>query len=235
MNMTRFLLTLLLTLALSVPAHGAPPAPGKSPEFEAALKGLVDEDREVMLTAIETLGRLGDVAALPALQALMDDTLRIGPEGHPVIAGPAGAVDALTGAPFPGAVDALDSPSVNNKVRRTLEPVVASLSLASPDPEVRLKAADILLSGADPELARSWSRPWSGRRTPGWPAKLALALALSSLDSPERPGRFRRSRPWPFRDQEQLVKVLPPSWKRTRAARSRSPTPGCGARRTRRA
>ena len=45
------------------------------------MRALGDSEPEAVARAIAALGERGDAAALPALEALYDDRLRVGPDG----------------------------------------------------------------------------------------------------------------------------------------------------------
>ena len=204
MKMLPLIFSAILALCLTTSAQAA------SPEFEAAVKGLADQDRDKIIEAIETLGKLGDGAALPALQALLDDAMRVSKDGRPIIVKEGGgAVDAITGQPFTEPVDDLESPSISNQVRRSLEPGVASLSLVALDPAVRLKSAETLLEGADPEMAPAIEKALAQEKDARVARKLALALALINLESPDKAKKISAIIALgESGDQEQLSKIL---------------------------
>lgn len=204
MKMHLSIFAALLTLLLCAAAQAA------GPEFEGAMKGLVDQDRDKIIESIETLGKLGEGEALPALTAMQNDTLRKGPGGQVLIVNEEGrATDAITGQPYSGSVDDLESPSVNNMVRRGLDAVVASLSLVAPDPEVRLKSAQELLDNADAGMAPAIERALAKEKDSRVARKLALALALINLGSEDKAKKISAiTALGDSGDQEQLSKIL---------------------------
>ena len=59
-----------------------------------ALKGLAAEENDDKIAAISKLADSGDLAAVPALQALFDGTLYVSPQGELMIVTDTSAVDA---------------------------------------------------------------------------------------------------------------------------------------------
>jgi len=203
MKMLLLILAALLVLTSFAPAQAEPP------ELDAAILGLASPDRDVIIQSVETLGRLGDGAALPALQALLDDTMRVSAAGRPIILGPEGkAYDAVTKAAFTEDTDALESPGVTNQVRRALEPVVAELSLVALDPVVRLKAAQTILESVDPEMTPAIEKALAKEKDSKVAQKLRLALALINLDNPDKAKKISAIRALgEAGDQEQIAKI----------------------------
>jgi len=203
MKMLLSVFAALLVLASFAPAQAA------SPEFDAAILGLAAQDRDIIIQSVETLGKLGDGAALPALQALLDDTMRVSKDGRPIILDKDGkAHDALTNEPFKESVDDLESPSISNQVRRSLEPVVAQLSLVALDPAVRLKAVETLLESVDPDMAPAIEIALAKEKDSKVAKKLTLALALINLDSPDKAKKISAIRALgEAGDQEQIAKI----------------------------
>jgi urea transport system permease protein len=138
-----------------------PPAPAD--EFPKAVLDLASRDRKVQEAAIETLGRLRDVRALPPLTALRQGVLFLTGEGTLVIVPTekekkvfladgselAPLTEAVSGKPIlddggkPKLVDlsTLKRVVATNALKQKIAPVLSSLSLASPDPEARKSAA----------------------------------------------------------------------------------------------
>ena len=112
------------------------------------LKGLAAEENDDKITAINKITELGDIAAIPALQALFDGTLYTS-QGNLIIVADDKAVDALTAkaiVPVPEDVASID---INNRVRRELSSGLAALKLAAPERSVRLASAKQLQADAD--------------------------------------------------------------------------------------
>ena len=78
---------------------------------------------EDVAKAVEALGGLGDPRALAVLQALDAEQLRVDPQGGVYIQDGATLRDAVTG--HPATPTGVDSPIVNNAIRRALEPALS--------------------------------------------------------------------------------------------------------------
>ena len=116
-------------------------------DFELALKDLGNKSRSKIKKAIKDLGNQGNPAALPALQALKDNRLRISADGVLIILNESG--DKGRNALSKKQVDLkplnLRKPRINNSVRRALSSTIGKLQLQSSDPNIRLAAAKQLL------------------------------------------------------------------------------------------
>jgi urea transport system permease protein len=146
-------LVLLLALA-SLPAHAA----GQAEDLAAVVGGLAGDSFAAKEKAIVALGKLGDPRALPILQALGDDRLRRAPDGRIVIVTQAGGTTRLTDAASGEALgdaapDSLDRIIVNNRLRGRIEAALGALGLFSPDPAVRLLAAQDALKHPSADAA----------------------------------------------------------------------------------
>src|SRR5438045_7355714 len=127
-------------------AHGGP--------LNDAIDGLAGATDDKITESVTKLGVLDDPQAIPALDALMDDRLRQGADGHAYLwdSKTHDTKDPLTGqavnAPRP-----LKEVEVSNEIRRLADPVLAQLHLGSPDADVRLTAAKELSNGGSGEAA----------------------------------------------------------------------------------
>lgn len=175
----RFLAPLLLAVLL----HAALPAGSRADELSDSVRVLAAGDREAMLEAIERLGALGDSKALPALQALLDRALAVDATGRVWIQDEkAGVVrDALTGEEQKLEGLTLEAPSINNRVRRTLQAAIANLSLGLADPVVRLKSAQEMAEQPDPETAGLLRQAFEQETEAEIRDVLSLALARIAL------------------------------------------------------
>src|SRR5438045_7073440 len=98
-------------------------ASARAQDLHQAAKDLTDPAR--VEAAVDSITKSTEPAALALLQALSDDTLRLDAEGTPFV----GAEGAALSAVFGGAakpVGALTAPLVDNRLRRQLEPALAS-------------------------------------------------------------------------------------------------------------
>ena len=66
-------------LGLAPPVAGGH---GDPPRVSALIDGLAGSSDDKINESVNKLGALGDPQAIPALDALCDDRLRVGPDGH---------------------------------------------------------------------------------------------------------------------------------------------------------
>ncbi len=181
-----------LILAIGLLLQG-PANPAAAADREAVINGLAADSRNTIMKSIETLPALGDKTALRALLALQEKRLGRDASGRAVIFDEEkpSAVYADTGAPFSGDLKVLETPVINNRVRRMLKTVIAEMSLFADDRQIRLEAAQ--------ELARSPQADSAGRIRKALTREddaavrdaLSLALALTEINSPQKQIRLK--------------------------------------------
>ncbi len=117
-------------------------------DFESTLKDLGNKSRSKIKKAIKDLGDQGNSAALPALEALKDNRLRVSKDNGALIilneSGDEGR-EALSDKQVDLKSLNLRKPRINNSVRRVLSSTIGKLQLQSSDPSIRLAAAEQLL------------------------------------------------------------------------------------------
>jgi urea transport system permease protein len=161
-------------------------APGIGRAAEPAVGPLVRDlgatETDALVRTIVALGARGDAAALPALEALYDDRLRVARDGavYVVDAATKRLVDPLTGAEIPAPPAGLRAGEMNNELRRALLPVLAQLRLGAPDRKVRLAAADELAKRGDPGAEALLRRAVAAESDGA--VKAALSLGLARID-----------------------------------------------------
>jgi len=159
-------------------------------DVTADASGLASTESANVVAAIEQLAAHGDTPALAALHALDDGKLRFDTAKHLFIQGDGGALkDALSGAAA-SPIGKLESPAMDNGVRRALSPALASLSISAPTAKARLAAAKELGRPSDdmvPVLRQLLARE------PDKDVRIALGLALAPADlaSPDAKDRVR--------------------------------------------
>jgi urea transport system permease protein len=141
-------------------------------------KALLGEERSAAGKAVEAMAAARDPAALPLLEALAAGTLRVDSEGAPFVADEAGKLTPLEGPA--AAKPPLETPLVDNRLRRVLESSLASLRLAAADPEIRLKAAEELSKRRNDDLAPILRSSLS--KETDSEIKQALSLAIAQID-----------------------------------------------------
>ncbi len=174
---------LAVVLAAPVAAHAGP--------LEDAVEGLAAPSDDKIEEAVNKLAALGDPRAIGVLNALCDDRLRVGSDGHPYIwdAKIREARRPLTNEIVSPAPRPLKEVEVSNDIRRVAYPVLAQLQLGSPDADVRLAAATELSKGGSAEapvlLHKAMGREKDGKVLDA--LKLAVArVDLQSTDAPTR-------------------------------------------------
>jgi len=158
----------VLGLVAQTPAPAAPQE-DRSAQFKRLISELAAKDRKAQESAIESLGKLGDSRAIPALTALRQGTLFRMEDDRIVIVPPekekkkfladgtetAPLIDVFTHATIPGPdgqplmmdVSKLKRVVATNALKMKIAPVLQRLSLSSPDAEARKSAA--IKMGAD--------------------------------------------------------------------------------------
>jgi len=123
-----------------------------SVDLESALRGLSQPSGDEVARAAQAIAAIGDSRAVVVLEALRDGNLVVTDGGRAYLRDSAGALhDAATGA-APGG-DPTHAPTLDNEVRRVLEPLIARLELKSPDPKVRGQAVETLANRSNEEDA----------------------------------------------------------------------------------
>ncbi len=149
--------------------------------FEAALSGLTHASADDVTASVQSLGASSDPRATGVLIALRDGDLSVDEAGHVYLRDKAGAVhDAVTGAPAPGQGH---EPSIDNGVRRVLEPIIARLELQSPDAKLRLEAVEELGRRASADDAPALRDALAREKVRPVRRAIVSALAEGDLDS----------------------------------------------------
>jgi urea transport system permease protein len=143
--------------------------------------------------AIAALAASGDAEAIPILEALGEGDLYVGKaDGMVVIGRKAGGRSLALSDPLTGKAlgesssGALDKIKVNNRIRRAIRAAVGSLTLMSPDPRARLRAANTAYAAADPEALEALEAALAQESDPAVRATLERARAASLIAS-DRP------------------------------------------------
>jgi urea transport system permease protein len=182
-----FRVLLRFVCACSVLAPAAAAAEELSP---ASFLDLSSQDPKRVVLAIDRLAQSREAAALSALRAMREGTLRIDSSGRPFMQSDGGLVGILDGKPgtAPGAV--LSGPAVTNVLRRELARAIARLELSAPDEETRLLSARVLAESPEPELEGAMRAALRGEPSDDVRELLAVALAQLDLESPDAARRL---------------------------------------------
>jgi urea transport system permease protein len=179
---------LLLVLLALVAALAAPPARAQDEAAaREALAVLAAGNLDAMEPAIGTIAKSGVPWAEPVLRALLDGRLLARQADRAVfLRTPEGAIlDAASGAPAEVEARALRPIRINNRLRRTLEGALGSLTLASPDRAVRLSAAEKLFARPDPSALEPLETALAREADPAVRSAFARARAAILLDHGE--------------------------------------------------
>lgn len=185
-----FLLGAIIATTIAAPPARAQ-APAAGDPLAGAIDGLTASSDEKIEDAINKLAALDDPRAITALDALTDDRLRVGADGHAYVwdSKAREVRNALTGSIVNPAPRPLKEVEVSNDVRRLAFPVLAQLQLGSPDPAVRLRAAEELSKGGSPEAAALLHKAVARERAGDVLAALKLAVARVDLTSSDPAAR----------------------------------------------
>jgi urea transport system permease protein len=140
-----------------------------------AARDLTSADKAKVEAAVNVIAKSSDKAGLVLLEALAKDSLRIDSAGVPFVAGEGDKLSPVfedSGKP----AGALTTPVVDNRLRRQLEPALASL----PDPKVRLEAAKDLAKSRNDDLAPMIRE--ASAKEQNADVKLQMQLALAQID-----------------------------------------------------
>jgi urea transport system permease protein len=156
------------------------PGSAKAEPLHDAARDLTSSDKAKVEAAVSIIAKSSDKAGLSLLEALAKDSLRIDSAGMPFVAGEGDQLSPVfEGSGKPSG--ALATPLVDNRLRRQLEPALASLKLGFPDPKVRLSAAKDLAKSRNDDLAPLIREASAKERDADVKRQLQLALAQIDL------------------------------------------------------
>lgn len=129
-----FVLSLFL-IAFALPAFAGP--------FEDAVAKFANDDYSDTEEAIGAVASSGNALAFPIINALQDGRLMADLDSKKVyVTGTDGkSIDAATGQPVASVPDSASAVRLNNRLRRSVDAALGSLTLQSPDLGARLQAA----------------------------------------------------------------------------------------------
>ena len=181
-----FLRGWLIAAALIAPMHAihaAELAPA------AILASLASDDNTARSEAIGQLGLLASPGGADILAALAGGELLLTADGALLIKRGDQAVSCATGdtVSLPAGAQPI---SLNNRLRRALQAAQASSELFSANAATRLAAAQRLQKEGDPARAPAIKRALDGEQDPEVRQALNIALAASSIKSPDAEQRL---------------------------------------------
>jgi len=181
----RFATGLLALAAFVFVTGGGAGRPAFADTLDEAINGLASTSGEKISASVKQLATLGDPRAIPALEALVDDRLRAGPDGHAWVfdSHTHDLTDPVTGAPAPAAARPAREVELDNDIRREAQPVLAQLQLSSPDKSVRLAAAEELGKAGSEDAVALLHKAFDKEKDKGVHDALALAVARVDIQS----------------------------------------------------
>jgi urea transport system permease protein len=184
-------------LAAAVGAALSLPRAAFAGPLEDAVEGLASPSEDKIIDSVRAIAALGDPRALPALDALCDDRLRLGADGHAYVWNSKSRdlqrpIDGAVVSPEPRPLKEVE---VSNEIRRVAQPVLAQLQLASPTASVRLGAAEELSKSGSGEASTLLHQAFDRERDSAVRDALGLAVArvdLAGTDSAARVAALER-------------------------------------------
>jgi urea transport system permease protein len=181
--------TVLLTClyAALVVASSMTPAAAQTLSFKQTLQQLNVKSYSKKAKAVKALGRTGDPRAVAVLEALAAGLLFARKTDQRVLILPEDkakkTLDPLTGKPVAVTAAELRKIRVNNRVRRAVKAALGGLTLLSPDPAVRRKAAQAIFKARDPAALPGLNQALARETDQSLKALLAEARAALILNS----------------------------------------------------
>jgi urea transport system permease protein len=174
----RILLALIACLVVSLSLV----APARADALEDDAKKLLAADRSATGAAIDAIAARRDALGLALLEALQSGELRIDESGRVYTAVDGQLRPLAPGAPAKPA-GPLQTPLIDNRLRRVVDIAVASLKLGSAERDVRLAAAEELAKGRNDELAALVRQALAAEKDEDVRERLSVALAHIDLGS----------------------------------------------------
>jgi urea transport system permease protein len=162
-------------------------SPALADAFQDTAQQLKAKSYSAKIKAVNALAKQADARAVPLLDAMVAGNLFTSKKGGVlVIAEKSGGVYLLTD-PFTGKElgqsekNALKKVRVNNKLRRIIRGALGGLTLFSPDPEKRLKAAHAVFKSRPKEMMPILEKAWAQEKDETVEKALVKALAANRL------------------------------------------------------
>jgi urea transport system permease protein len=179
--------------ALLVVIAAAPRAQAGALEDSVQALGAQGDDRDdKIVEAVRKIAALDDAKALPALDALCEDRLKLGSDGKVYIydSKSRDVRDPFTLAVVSPAPKPLKDVDSSNEIRRVALPALAQLKLGSPNKSDRLSAAEELSKGGGIEAAVMLHRALDREKDGSVKEALELAVARVDLQGPNTDARI---------------------------------------------
>jgi urea transport system permease protein len=168
------------------------PGNARAQDRDTALAALASGNLERIRQGVEQLAASGDPRAADILGALQAGRLLVGPGQALFIRTENSVVIAESGEPAPDSpTSALKPVRINNPVRNAVAAALGGLRLFSPDPGLRLEAAEAVFQSRDPETLPAIARALAKETDPAITRRLQQARAASLLSAPDASGEDR--------------------------------------------
>jgi urea transport system permease protein len=160
-------------------------------DFETGVAALNSDSFDDKIGAVTFLSGLGEPRAVAVLQALAQERLFTRMDGSLVYRDGDSYKDALTGQAVAGLkADDLSEVTVNNRLRGMLQGVMGQLTLLSPDPALRIKAAQAIADQPTPSSVADLTAALDKEGDPAVREAMNKTLALLDLRSPDKARRL---------------------------------------------
>ncbi|MDB5800967.1 MAG: urtB [Rhodocyclales bacterium] len=182
---TQAVLGLLVVLfsTLLVTAAVAKPSP------ELILK-LAAGDNDAKVEALNAIAGSADPEALPLLQALANDSLKVVGDKQALIIDGDKVTDAVTGAVLPALPENAEDVVTNNRVTLALQNAFAALDLTSPDRKTRFEAVKKLQDAPDEAIVPLLDKALQVEKDPKIIVMLRLTQAAAQLHNADKAVRM---------------------------------------------
>src|SRR5579862_1698947 len=160
-------------------------------DFASGVGALNGDSFDDKIAAVNFLGGLNDPRAVPVLQALANDALFVTSDNAIVLKSGDQYLDALTAKPVSIAnPDDLSEITINNRLRGVLQGVLGQLSLLSPDPALRIEAAQAIANQPTADAADRLSAALAKETVASVRQAMQATLSLIDLRSTDRARRL---------------------------------------------
>jgi len=155
--------------------------------FEDAVAGFAEGSYSQSEKAVATIAASGNPLAYPIIQALQDGRLYADAAAGRVFIQTTDnkVIDAASGAAVAALPATASAVRLNNRLRRSVEVALGSLTLFSPDPALRIQAAQTAFSNHDPASLAPIDKALANETNADAKAALTEARAAVLLFSPD--------------------------------------------------
>jgi urea transport system permease protein len=171
--------------------NATPTAPGPPHDFASGVAALNADSFDDKIAAVNYLGGLNDPRGVTVLQALSDDNLFAASDNSIVYKNGDTYRDAVSGKPVPDLdPSTLSEVIINNRLRGVLEGVLGQLTLLSPDPKLRIAAAQAMASRPTADSVERLTAALDQEKDPSVRQAMRASLSLIDLGNPDRAKRL---------------------------------------------